>query len=133
MYAQAPPAALTQGKYRAGYQKRDDTVFDPLGIVLDDGNSTRRISEDEVAAHLGWRKCATPDCRAERESKQAGAVLLDPRLKAPATSGDVKRDVEVPTPTLSLAGELLETAGAPAQVGSGARDALDKMPRATGR
>jgi len=106
-YARDPPAASTQGKYQAGFSKRDtgdyvaveipagssndmlpaeiilDGAFDPSEIVVADSNTTRRVSEAELAAHLRLHKCEKPDCRKEIEGDgyQVEAVLLDPSFQ----------------------------------------------------
>lgn len=79
-YASAIPAALTANKVAprpVGPYKRDiflpapspeDSVFqDPDRLFIDEGNSSRKASDDELWEHLGLIRCQDKECSHEKE------------------------------------------------------------------
>lgn len=66
--------AALQGWPKAGYTKRDATgEFDPEDIVIDEGNSTRKPTEEELLKDFGFLKCKD-GCK--DEMKQMGFASL---------------------------------------------------------
>ncbi|CZT06465.1 uncharacterized protein RAG0_12166 [Rhynchosporium agropyri] len=69
-YRKAPLPRIIAGKVnRPGYSKRssDDNDFDPDGIKVDEGNSTRKATDQELFEGLGFLRCENGDCRGELE------------------------------------------------------------------
>ncbi len=52
-----------------GYRKRDEKShgLDPEAWVFDDGNSTRRVTKDELVRYLGILRCESADCHEEMQ------------------------------------------------------------------
>lgn len=69
-YANPPEAQFTQGKVnKPGWGKRDERsvmmgMMDPDNVYVDEGNSSRRITEDELLEEFGMLRCLG-DCSAE--------------------------------------------------------------------
>ncbi|KAK4555185.1 hypothetical protein LTR86_007481 [Recurvomyces mirabilis] len=156
LYEDDPPVAATQGKYRAGYQKRDADIlsqygraasgsgipasakpFRPDSILLDDGNSTRRATEGDLAEHFNLRRCTTPDCRDEIAQHDVEAVLLDPSFAIPgagdATSSFTATADAGARDTGSIVTAVEETIAVPtpAAVGEGAARLTPSLPAPT--
>jgi chitinase len=116
-------AARSGYKSMDGYRKRDDKhALDPAGWVLNDGNSTRSLTKEELE-ELGIIKCDTPECQAEMkalgiESAQVVQPSQAPMVQATATA--------ITTP---LGGS--DRAMATASAGSGIERLLPQQPRAT--
>ncbi|SPQ21515.1 573ac707-bdbf-4043-aed7-ea8e4da8fe9b [Thermothielavioides terrestris] len=99
-YPDPPPPAVTQGKVNhPGWNRKrsgaadgaDDEVFvDPDELVVVDGNSSRRITEDELREHYGIVRCRDPECRAEQLAAgvQSALTLLPPRTAPPAAPAE---------------------------------------------
>ncbi|KAI0904346.1 hypothetical protein F4823DRAFT_634502 [Ustulina deusta] len=66
-------ALLTDDRYYAGHRdaqrKRDEKSYglDPEAWVFDDGNSTRRVTKDELVRYLGILRCESADCHEEMQ------------------------------------------------------------------
>ncbi|PYI13869.1 hypothetical protein BO99DRAFT_39876 [Aspergillus violaceofuscus CBS 115571] len=65
---QFSPGALTVGKSQPTWRKRDFIWNEQERMmVVDEGNTTRRATPEELESELGLTRCATPDCVAELE------------------------------------------------------------------
>lgn len=78
-YDKKPSNAVTAGKInRPDWNKRalhgDD--FDPDDIIVDEGNSTRKATDEELAAHLGFIRCLGKDCAAEKEAMGIESAIV---------------------------------------------------------
>lgn len=70
LYRNAPPASISAGKVnRPGYNKRDDDDdgFDPDEVWVDEGNSTRKATDEELFDRLGLLRCENGDCSGKLE------------------------------------------------------------------
>ncbi|KAL9585251.1 MAG: hypothetical protein Q9212_001643 [Teloschistes hypoglaucus] len=71
-YSRPPSQQITQGKLnKPGYIRKRDTssnYLDPSEIVFDDGNSTRRATDEELLADFGFLRCQDKDCRSDPEA-----------------------------------------------------------------
>ena len=69
-YAPPPLARVTQGKQnKPGYFKKraiDGSKLDPSEIVFDNGNSTRKATEQELLEELNFVRCKDDDCASGR-------------------------------------------------------------------
>lgn len=80
-YPSPPSFAVTQNKQnRSGYNKRGsdglDISIDPADIVVVDGNSTRKATDEELLHNFAVLRCAGKDCRAEQEELGIESVPL---------------------------------------------------------
>lgn len=85
LYAMAPPSACTIGKVpprtltlgrplrRDGQQPDLDMDIRPEDLIIDNGNNTRRPTDEELWDHFGIIKCASDSCA--EESKALGLEL----------------------------------------------------------
>ncbi|KAI0888397.1 glycosyl hydrolases family 18-domain-containing protein [Annulohypoxylon maeteangense] len=62
-----PQDVLGNHQPRPGYTKRDRKAhdLDPNAWVFDDGNSTRRVTDEELREDLGILRCSSADCQEE--------------------------------------------------------------------
>ena len=67
-YAVAPEAIVTQGRVnQPGWNKRwTDPDLDPEEIVMNEGNSTRKPTEEEMLKEFGIIKCKEVGCESEK-------------------------------------------------------------------
>lgn len=98
----------------SGYRKREDMhALDPEAWVINDGNSTRLLSSDELK-NLGILKCASADCRAEMSAlgiesaaivqpTQAAFVQAKPSACITTTSDRID-EAAIATPSPGLPG-----------------------------
>ncbi|KAL8788604.1 MAG: hypothetical protein Q9195_007199 [Heterodermia aff. obscurata] len=84
-YAQPPAPQVTQGKQnRPGYFRKraiDGSKLDPSEIVFDDGNSTRKATEQELFEEFNFIRCKDEDCSSEREALgiESAIIVATPR------------------------------------------------------
>ena len=72
-YAQPPPLG-----------RKRDTWFDPDSIVLQDGNSTRKLTDEELKERFGFVRCADTECsHVMQELGIQSAIVVAPRLSTP--------------------------------------------------
>ncbi|TGJ83730.1 hypothetical protein E0Z10_g5022 [Xylaria hypoxylon] len=64
-----PSDVLGNHQRQQGFRKRDEESheLDPEAWVYDDGNSTRRVTEDELVRDLGILRCNSADCHEEMQ------------------------------------------------------------------
>ncbi|KAH8160820.1 hypothetical protein CIB48_g7423, partial [Xylaria polymorpha] len=113
-----------------GYRKRDEKShdLDPEAWLLDDGNSTRHATKDELMEDLGILRCDSADCHEEmQELGIESALVVEPqgtahRLVPTAVASSTQLALDI-KPTTSTAGE--------ASAGSDALGLLG-LPRPTG-
>lgn len=79
-YPVPPVAALTMGKTRPRSSPAKRWLQEPLNgdpddIIVNDGNSTRKASDEELWDQFRLMRCRTAKCAAEREA--FGLVALD--------------------------------------------------------
>jgi chitinase len=126
-----PVDVLGNHKPQQGYRKRDEKSheLDPEAWVWDDGNSTRRVTEDELARDLGILRCSSADCHKEMQELgiESARIVQDPETSpGPAVpSASASRTQLVPHITAT------EVSGN-ASAGSGASRSLP-TPTQTGR
>jgi hypothetical protein len=109
---QFPPGAKTKGKQQPSF-KRDVNFLDGLdyvdgNMIVDEGNSTRRASREEIK-ELGYERCGTPDCRAELEilqQQQAELGLSTASLPAASASASATLTSSSPTTTSEQPGSI---------------------------
>ncbi|KAK2047634.1 hypothetical protein LZ31DRAFT_608928 [Colletotrichum somersetense] len=90
LYRNAPPATLTRGKTnRPGFDKRDGddfdpATFDPEDVWVDEGNSTRKATDEELLEDLGFLRCENGDCDSKLgELGVSSLPLLNPSTTVP--------------------------------------------------
>jgi chitinase len=107
-----------------GYRKRDDKhALDPDAYVLNIGNSSRPLTEEELQK-IGIIRCASADCEAEM-----GALAIESAPVVQPTQAAIVQAAAYATPTpVDLADRLIDTASA----GSGSERFVAQQPRATG-
>lgn len=138
-YAAHPNNQQYTARYSNNHAKRGEW-FDPDQIVYDDGNSTRRPTEEELEAHFGLRKCATSDCAAEMEELGlASARVMAPPFSKPAGAVGASATAESstiasaqPTTIASVTGsrsgsENVLSASEPRQTGSVVAEKLKEL------
>ncbi|KAI9877822.1 MAG: hypothetical protein M1830_002719 [Pleopsidium flavum] len=99
-YAAPPPAAILAGKTPP--TKRNSILDPDEGIIsVDEGNSTRLISDEELEEYCYLRKCDSQDCQKERENFHSvlvarGPIAVQPtdvsRMLTSAVSDNVYQD-----------------------------------------
>lgn len=78
-YDKPPANSVTAGKIiRPDWNKRAlfGDGFDPDDVIVDEGNSTRKATDEELARHLGFRRCAEKDCAAEKEAMGMESAMV---------------------------------------------------------
>jgi chitinase len=123
-YLSSPDAAVIGNNVpQANFFKRD-SYFDPDEIILDDGNSTRKATDEELAEEFGFYRCDSSDCKKELNALgvESPIIVAPPRTKA----------VDVPAATTSVMIPTTTTQVSIASAGSGAQDKwMRMMPRPT--
>jgi chitinase len=125
-YPKSPsPAVIGNNVAQANFYKRD-SYFDPDDIILDDGNSTRKATDEELADEFGFYRCDSSDCKKELDALgvESPIVVAPPRTKA----------VDVAAATTSALTQTTTTQVSVASAGSGAQDKwMRMMPRPTSK
>jgi chitinase len=123
-FLSAPDAAVIANNVpQANFYKRD-SYFDPDEIILDDGNSTRKATDEELAEEFGFYRCDSSDCKKELDALgvESPIVVAPPRTKA----------VDVLAATTSVLIQTTTMQVSIASAGSGAQDKwMRMMPRPT--
>jgi chitinase len=123
-YPKSPsPAVIGNNVPQANFYKRD-SYFDPDDIILDDGNSTRKATDEELAEEFGFYRCDASDCKKELDALgvESPIVVAPPRTKA----------VDVLAATTSVLIQTTTSQVSIASAGSGAQDKwMRMMPRPT--
>ena len=84
-YGKPPAFQVTQGKQsREGYWRRrnlDGDHFNPSEIVFNDGNSTRKATDEELFEHFNFIRCTDETCASEREALgiESAVIVATPR------------------------------------------------------
>jgi len=107
-YAAPPGAFYTQGKVnRPGYNKKRDSIsvndnVDPDDIVVNEGNSTRKATDEELLEHFGYLRCSDKDCSAEKEALGMESVIIrgPPKTSVPDATAVTTAVVETASPPL---------------------------------
>jgi chitinase len=115
-YSDPPGIFYTEGKVpRPGYYKRGLTSsnndVDPDDIMMNEGNSTRKATDEELLAHFGYLRCADEDCSAERAALAIESAIIrgSPKTSVPGVMA-VTTAVEVAaSPTLTSSPEVRVT------------------------
>jgi chitinase len=117
-YSEPPGPFYTQGKVpRFGYNKRDGLVdmdgenVDPDEIIVNEGNSTRKATDEELLERFGYLRCADGDCAAEREALGLeSAVIRGPlRTSVPDVVAETTAVAVTASPTLTSSPEVRVT------------------------
>ncbi|GAB7351190.1 hypothetical protein MBLNU459_g1634t2 [Dothideomycetes sp. NU459] len=97
-YKDDPPSSLTNGKTAPrswrNLAKREldfaDNMGSPDDIIVNEGNTTRKATDEELLEDFGLYRCTSQDCDKEREALQIlGARQVPdavPRTRAPSAS-----------------------------------------------
>ncbi|EFQ28545.1 uncharacterized protein GLRG_03689 [Colletotrichum graminicola M1.001] len=88
LYRNAPPANIVAGKTnRPGFNKRDDfdpATFDPEDVWVDEGNSTRKATDEELLEGLGFLRCEDGDCDGDLGDLGVNSLpLINPSATVP--------------------------------------------------
>nr|POE65199.1 killer toxin subunits alpha/beta [Quercus suber] len=68
-YARPPSGAILAGKQMpTPNQKRDILLIEPEDLVIDEGNSSRKPSEEELWQHFGLLRCKSNECEEEEQA-----------------------------------------------------------------
>ncbi|KAI1203503.1 hypothetical protein F5X97DRAFT_330179 [Nemania serpens] len=116
-----PQDVLLNHVPQQGYRKRDTKShgLDPEAWVFDDGNSTRRVTKNELVEDLGIIRCDSADCHEEMQDLGIESALV---VQPPETAHG-----SVPTTAASATQLALDIRTAPtgeASAGSGALGVL---------
>ncbi|KFZ22959.1 hypothetical protein V502_02560 [Pseudogymnoascus sp. VKM F-4520 (FW-2644)] len=126
-----PADVLGNNVAQAGFRKRDENShdLDPDAWVVDEGNTTRRVTDAELQEKLSILRCSSADCHEEME-----ALGIDTAVVAqPEETGYPKVVPTAIASTTHLTVEVVATpvAGASAVSGASAHGIL-MQPQATG-
>ncbi|RMZ84791.1 hypothetical protein DV737_g979, partial [Chaetothyriales sp. CBS 132003] len=84
-YAQNPNFQQYTARYGNNHAKRNLEWFDPEDVVLDDGNSTRKATDEELRDQLGFYRCSDPTCSQELEELGLASIAtIGPPRTTPA-------------------------------------------------
>ncbi|KAI0537757.1 hypothetical protein GGR58DRAFT_501952 [Xylaria digitata] len=124
-----PLNALRNHTPQQGYRKQDEKShgLDPEAWVFDDGNSTRRVTEDELVRYLGFLRCNSADCHEEMHEL---GIKSAPVVEAPETSHHLAVPMTFASRTQSASDITTTDVFGKASAGSGAA-ALLEIPTQT--
>ncbi|OBT81990.1 hypothetical protein VE02_09311 [Pseudogymnoascus sp. 03VT05] len=110
-YAQPPAAIVTAGHVNNnGWNKRwTDRNVDPEAIVLNEGNSTRKPTDEELLKQFGIVKCKSVGCDAEKSFfgiESARTMGPGSTAMARATAGAITAAVECAAPTVTSSPQM---------------------------
>jgi chitinase len=110
-YAEAPAAIVTAGHVnKLGWNKRwTDPEVDPEDIVLNEGNSTRKPTDEELLKQFGILKCKSQGCEDEKSFfsiESARTMGPGSTAMARATAGAITAAVECAAPTVTSSPQL---------------------------
>ncbi|KAI2464656.1 glycosyl hydrolases family 18-domain-containing protein [Annulohypoxylon bovei var. microspora] len=76
--SEIPQDVLLNNQPRQGYRKRDKGShdLDPDAWVVDEGNSTRRVTDEELRGELGILRCNSADCHEEMQVLDIDTALV---------------------------------------------------------
>ncbi|KAK6000837.1 hypothetical protein QM012_003562 [Aureobasidium pullulans] len=124
-YNKAPSANVIGTNVAQPNHFKRNSYFDPDDIILDDGNSTRKATDQELAEEFGFYRCESSDCRKELDALgvESPVVVAPPRTVA----------VDTPAATTSVLTETTSTLTPEASAGGGVQDRwMRMMARPTG-
>lgn len=124
-YSKAPSANVIGTNVAQPDHFKRDSYFDPDDIILDDGNSTRKATDEELAEEFGFYRCESSDCRKELDALgvESPVVIAPPRTVA----------VDTPAATTPVLTQTTPSLTPIASAGSGAQDKwMRMMARPTG-
>jgi len=133
-YVQNPQYAGNTARYGNNHAKRDEQWLDPEEIVLENGNFSRKPTEEELRDRFGFRKCADSTC--EQEMKELG--IKSAKIVAPPVSTPVSAGTAQPSATESSGSSLASAShgsGSPVETASGSGSehvVVAARPRETG-
>lgn len=111
-YAKAPDANIIGNKQPQANHFKRDTYFDPDAIVLTEGNSSRKATDEELAEEFGFYRCETSNCKKELdilgvESPMVFAPVRTVAVDTPAAATAVTEVVKS-TPAASAGSDVQE-------------------------
>ncbi|KAI0203375.1 glycoside hydrolase [Astrocystis sublimbata] len=78
-YNSVPPRSLTQGVRQPDFRKDKNKRYELVEgmVVVDEGNSTRAATDEELAGELGYTRCQERDCADELEELRRRLAEMD--------------------------------------------------------
>jgi hypothetical protein len=121
IYAKTPSGAITVGKSRPNFKRLiHEEYVEGFGIV-DEGNSTRRATDEEMLNDFNMLKCQTQDCAKEpEEMAHAMDVALRGDWAAPPKPLEITSAAPIPeeTPLLAPGSGVTSSLSEPSQMPS---------------